>query len=333
LGALTSLIVAYSIKFLHFPNVPQQSVNLQGTFLNGSQLGHYLFFVVFLMLPLRLFGPADLKKQGMIPTMLLIAVSMLLASKRSAMAACGFLVVLMIFYNGFVRRQFAKAVALVAVGSVCLAALYFIVFHGLLDPEESAHYLERAEAIRTGGTDSAFWNDNMQSAVDCFRESPLTGVGLGLGTVETTGAIDHELHSTFFKFLGDGGALMVLTGLWLLISMGMMGARYRRFLPLAHLTLVNAYRVAYLSVFVLNFWGYSIRRREFWFAIAIVEAMKAISARAPGDTDLLEKPNEERGAPANGQNLPLCRPLGLSDPRKAPVPRRRTSTAGAERRR
>ena len=273
LGTITGLLVAYSIKFLGFPNIPQWSMNLQGTFVNGSQLGHYLFFVILLIIPLLLFGPDDLKKKGMVFTILFACVSMLLASKRSALAAGGFLIALMIFYHGVMRGQLARALLLLFTGGACLGVGYFLVFSYLLNSSESTYFLERLSIIKSAGLESEFLNDNTEAAICYFKDNPLTGVGLASGAVEMTDS-DYELHSTFFKFLGDGGVFMVISGLWLIAAMGIHGIRHQRFSFRDHLTLINAFRIAYLSVFLLNCWAYSIRRREMWFVVAIVEAIK-----------------------------------------------------------
>jgi hypothetical protein len=86
-----------------------------------------------------------------------------------------------------------------------------------------------------------------------------------------------EIHNSYLRFIGEGGILMLIGGIWLLLAMGFYGPHTGRGLLRQQLNLINCYRYAYIAVMVINLWAWGIRRREVWFVVAFIEAVKAIS--------------------------------------------------------
>ena len=108
--------------------------------------------------------------------------------------------------------------------------------------------------------------ENAKVALNFFQRNPFTGIGIGMGVAAGTG---REIHNSYLKFLGEGGILMVIGGMWLLLAMGFYGPHTTGTLLRHHLTLINCYRCAYVAVMVINFWAWGHIPCVFKCSIAI----------------------------------------------------------------
>ena len=278
LGGGSSIALACSIKFLHFPPFPQYGTHLQGTFRNGAQFGVYLFWISLALMPFYLFGSKGLQKKAILVLLLFIPAALFLSSKRSAMVGFGVIFVLMVLYIGFIRGKLGAALLVVLFGIFS----YVIFFEMLLPkimPGEFEYFVQRASAVKEATSaqraSGFFEESNKRAAFAMFKKKPLTGNGIGLVSFapESTG---YEIHNGYLKFLGEGGLFMIITGFWALYAFGMKGARYQIGQARQYLNAVNCYRWIYLAVFVMQYWGWGFRKREMWVVIAFIEAFKAL---------------------------------------------------------
>ena len=279
-GVITSIAMAYSIKFFDFPPVHQHSNHLQGTFRNGAQFGAYLFYVVLMVFPLYLFETGALQKKLILLFLVLMPFAIFMSSKRSAIAGLVVLVAIILFYLVVLSRRKKQAVFILSM----IALAYFIFAHFVfprIEPEEREYFVSRIKVLiptaarqEAEGYRGDIEKENAKVALNFFYRNPFTGIGIGMGVAAGTG---REIHNSYLRFLGEGGILMVIGGIWLLLAMGFYGPQTGRGLLRQHLTLINCYRCAYIAVMVINFWAWGIRRREVWFVVAFMEAVKAIS--------------------------------------------------------
>jgi hypothetical protein len=279
-GVLTSIAMAYSIKFLDFPPVHQHSNHLQGTFRNGAQFGAYLFYVALMVFPLYLFKARDLQKKLILIVLILVPFAIFISSKRSAIASLVVLVAIVLFYVVVVSHRKKQAVFILAM----IALAYFIFAHFVfprIEPEEQEYFVSRAKVLmptaarkEAAGYRGEFEEDNWKTTVSFFDRNPITGIGISMGVAGPTGL---EIHNSYLRFIGEGGILMLIGGIWLLLAMGFYGPHTGRGLLRQQLNLINCYRYAYIAVMVINLWAWGIRRREVWFVVAFIEAVKAIS--------------------------------------------------------
>jgi len=279
-----SLGVAVVAKLAAIPFLPQVTLALQGTFLNGSQYGSFisviavpLYAAYFAQLasgqPVR-----ELDQARWVGILLPVAVSLspiviFYTSKRSAMlslllsALASVAVLVKVKPIRTVRMIFGVTVASVGVLAVAFA------FYGDLIADLgylADRYLKANQIVAEDG----FFVANMRYARDAFLANPLFGQGYGSHGITSLGT-NYEVHSTYLKWLGDGGLITAIPGVLMLLMTcyaiyaaavrGMGGGRYHElFLLVFFLGLVVAMAYAYLP-----------RRREYWVVIAYVMAVVA----------------------------------------------------------
>lgn len=284
IGCLTSCMLAYSVKFAHFPSIPQHSTHLQGTFLNGSQLGVYLFIVAYALLPIFLFRAKHVQKVLICALLIIIPISLLLSSKRSALAAGMVLAVTTLLYVGVVRGRLGKALLISLVSIVAYVVFVHVIFPAI-DASQQTYFIQRAEALLPGqatGTVSA----HGRVAWQLFQENPVTGGGISMAAFSPHSEL--EIHNSYLKFIGEGGLLMLFSGLWLFAVLGFRGPRRGYTFSPRHRMMIACYRATYIAVLLMNAWAWGIRRREVWFIMALIEAMK--SSYSADERELEELP-------------------------------------------
>ena len=117
-------------------------------------------------------------------------------------------------------------------------------------------------------TKEGFFAENLGGAIQAFKDNLLTGSGLG-GFGQRYGR--HEVHSTYFKILGEGGLLGVFGySLFIItfLSYFFNGKEVRRNNPYAKF-------LSHMFPFIIGClvsWAYTyhLRKREFWILLAII---------------------------------------------------------------
>jgi hypothetical protein len=281
-----ALAAAVAAKLAPNPLMPQNSLHLQGTFLNGSQYGSFVLvvsvpFLAFVFGRLLAPPPAAVARALAGPTaraMTLVSVLtpplILFSSKRTALVSLAFSLACALGI-AWRRRAARTAGLLLAVGAVTAVMLTIADHYWGSLLREGEYFLARLDAgfAELNAPDSFFWS-NLNQAWQRFLASPLLGSGYGaLGLAY--GGEQYETHSTYFKWLGDGGLATALPGLGLVFVTARGLWRGSRSGPAAARTDRLFLLVFFLGLAVAMLYNYLPRRREFWVVLALLNALAA----------------------------------------------------------
>jgi hypothetical protein len=163
-----------------------------------------------------------------------------------------------------------------------VAGVIFLYLYSNLEniAPEVANRIQRKYETRVSGAiygDESYFDDenflgrNINDAIIAFSDNPLVGTGIG-GFSGNYGR--HEIHSTYFKMLGETGIIGLLAYILLLYKFLTRFKFRSRKEPLQEV-------IYYLVPFIfgcLVSWAYTyhIRKREFWILFAIVVTMDQI---------------------------------------------------------
>ncbi|MBX3241487.1 MAG: O-antigen ligase family protein [Chitinophagaceae bacterium] len=245
------------------------------TFRNAGQAGAYVLIMLAILLPIRL---TDLKNSFTSKEMrkinlgIITGVAFLLLSGKIA-AYFGFFAGIL-FLNVVLRN--VKAIAL----TVILGLFIGIIYLNLEDisPALNTRIQMKIQSRVTSNinkgkdvTEEGFIAENIKSSIHAFEDNPLSGSGIGAFEIKYG---SHEVHSTYFKMLGEGGVLGVIGYVFFFIYI----IRLIRFTPSFTQTVFQLQLLQYKKVFMPFFWGcaiswaytYHLRKREFWIMLSVI---------------------------------------------------------------
>jgi O-antigen ligase len=280
------------VDYLHFvigtPQLFERVERLEyaatatATFRNTGQAGAYVMIVLFVALAYwAARGGFRWSKLWVPLAMSAMALFLALTVKRSAIV--GTLVGVACWGALMFVRQ-PRHVGILLLWSVPLVA--GLIFF-LSSPQVTERVMWKLQTFSrvVDAEESGFMYQNWSYAVSSFVDNPFLGRGYG-GTDYVTDR--HEVHSTYLKMLGEGGALGFLgylvfmgTVLWCFRRSAFSGSVWQRFLANLAPLLVGAL-VTWFNV-------YHLRKREFWIMllIIVVAAQFAQKEETPPAPELL----------------------------------------------
>lgn len=239
-------------------------------FRNAGQAGAYFLVIITILYPLRYSSLYDLlnKKNKKLLNISLLFSLIFLALTGKVAAYIGILIG--IFGYAMMNRNIKTIITLSFTGLILI-----VLFNNLeaILPEVynriSHKYNSRISDRIDGDIDSEddFITNNLASAISAFEDRPL--IGSGLGGFHGNYA-RHEVHSTYFKMIGETGLLGTFGYLVFIFSFFSL-LKFRKYAK------INPYSDYLRSIlpFILGClvsWGYTfhLRKREFWILLAIL---------------------------------------------------------------
>lgn len=169
------------------------------------------------------------------------------------------------------RRNFKALIAFIAVG-VCISLLWTSL--GDILPQTQKRITDKYNSrivnnldSNSNVTENSFFARNYGNAIRAFEDRPLIGSGLG-GFAKVYDK--NEVHSTYFKMLGETG-LIGLFGYILLVFSIFSLFRYKKYRK--HNPYADYLWTMYpLLIGCFISWGYTyhLRKREFWILVAVI---------------------------------------------------------------
>jgi hypothetical protein len=245
------------------PDAPQVAI---GGFRNSGQAGAYALVVLSVLTPLRfssLYRTLSKRQHWLITCAIVLgSIFLLFTAKFAAWIGWGVGFLFCLIEVG--RTKVWKALILAAALVMLLAAARDIA--PLINPSWSDWVEFKVWKINgTGSTGRGFLETNYGRAMDAFVDRPFFGTGLGAfqGSYH-----QYEVHSTYIKMLAEGGMILSLTYLALMIKiikdlffMRRAGNPYQDFLTRA--------RPFFFGCLVSWAYTYHLRKREFWIMVSI----------------------------------------------------------------
>jgi len=237
-------------------------------FRNAGQAGAYYLVMLSILIPLRyskLVNYLDPFKRKLLNLAIVLSVIFIFMTGKIA-AYIGFSIGVFLF---LIYKRNLKAII-----SVSLAALFLSFIWSNLETimpttynRVSNKYNSRIARNLEGKSENKFFKDNLGGAIIAFEDRPLIGSGLGAFSKTYD---SHEVHSTYFKMLGETGLIGTM-GYLLFIAAFLFLFRIRREKN------SNPYAdfIATMYPFVLGCfisWSYTyhLRKREFWIMLSIL---------------------------------------------------------------
>ncbi|GEQ87204.1 hypothetical protein ULMS_27120 [Patiriisocius marinistellae] len=237
-------------------------------FRNAGQAGAYYLVMLSILIPLRYSSLYDLvspRNRKILRVSIIISIIFIfLTGKIAAYIGLAAGILFFLLYKRNFKATFGVifGVALLSILWVNLETL-LPNLHNRVSKKYDSRVTQRIEGTNKGG----FMEKNFGAAIQSFEDRPLIGSGIG-GFSSKYGT--HEVHSTYFKMLGETGLFGVIGYLIFLISFIYM-FKYRKFRK------VNPYSdyLATMFPFILGClisWGYTyhLRKREFWILVAVI---------------------------------------------------------------
>ncbi|HAQ21327.1 MAG TPA: hypothetical protein DCR40_19160 [Prolixibacteraceae bacterium] len=239
-------------------------------FRNAGQAGAYAMIILAVLIPAKsskMFDLFNLKQKRILNFGIIITLIFLFLTGKIA-AYIGFAIGLGLF---FLMQRNRKAFLM----TIIITGLFFLFYENLnsIAPEVfnriQSKYNSRVainfKAKTTVLNKDQFIGSNLRLAVKAFKDNPLTGSGIGgfAGIYEK-----YEVHSTYFKIIGETGSLGVIAYLVFLFN-------FLKTLKLRSRSTPNQEFLYYLLPFLTGCfisWAYTyhMRKREFWIMFAIM---------------------------------------------------------------
>ena len=250
---------------------PRSSGEVISGFRNAGQAG--AFFLVFLtiLIPLHYSNlKNDLSKTYQILLKVALVSSIIFLFSTGKIAAyIGFVVGLFLFL--IIKRDFKSLfytsifVVLISTGFNHLESVT-PDFHNRINRKIESRIIQNYN----GENENKFIQNNFNGALQAFYDNPISGSGMG-AFYGNYGR--YEVHSTYFKILGEGGLIVTLPYIIFVLV-------FLKIFPKIKTT-NNPYLIylKFMFPFILGCmisWGYTyhLRKREFWILISVIAIVK-----------------------------------------------------------
>lgn len=240
-------------------------------FRNAGQAGAFILVFLTILMPFNFSTATQLltKRQKLLLNIAIYSLIIFLFLTAKIAAYIGF--AFCIIFSAAQRRKYGYVFLILIVSGV-IALLW-----ENLDSIAPAVYTRINAKIETRITnnlndendlDDSFIAKNFGEAIDVFVEHPITGAGIGgfQGVYAK-----HEVHSTYFKIIGETGTAGVIAYLLfiiLLVSNFLGLSKEKKISPYADF-LWNL-KPFFFGCMVSWFYTYHLRKREFWIMFAVI---------------------------------------------------------------
>lgn len=253
-----------------FPGRSQGEV--LGAFRNGGQAGAYALILLAVLIPVRSSRIIDLfrpKQKQIINYSVILTIIFLFLTGKIA-AYIGFVVGMSLYF--LLQRNFKSFIM-----SFVVMVIFYFMFTNLesIAPDiakriNNKYNTRVAVNFDDDGSsvldEDQFIGSNLRLAIEAFEDNPVTGSGIGAfgGGFYSK----YEIHSTYFKMIGEGGIIGVLAYL-VFVYYFMQKLKFR-----SRKTPYQEY-LYYLYPFIIGCfvsWAYTyhMRKREFWIMFAVI---------------------------------------------------------------
>lgn len=241
-------------------------------FKNAGQAGAYFLVIIAILHPLRyskLYEKLTAKNKSLLKISLICAVIFLgLTAKIAAYIG------LLVGFIGYaiIKRSKRSLVSIIVV-SIVVGTLYINLEHiaPLVYRRITYKYETRIEGNLEAGVEDNFIMRNINDAVAAFKDRPLIGSGIGAFNPYYS---DHEVHSTYFKMVGETGLLgMIGYAIFLYSFLDLFKtASFKKENPFADFLRLGFPFI--LGCLVSWSYTYHLRKREFWLLVTLLIIIK-----------------------------------------------------------
>lgn len=241
-------------------------------FRDAGQAGAYALIMLTILMPLRSSTlNKKLNKQSLVLlniTIISLILFLFLTGKIAAYIGFAFC----LFFNALQKRRLGS-VLLIAI----IAGSISIVWYKLknISPDVynriSSKYENRITDNVSGKndiTETGFFAENLGASINVFLNHPLTGSGIGAFFPIYD---RHEVHSTYFKLLGETGIIGTIAYIYFLLIF------FSHFKDVSRIKKKNPYAnylwnmiPFILGCFISWAYTYHLRKREFWILFAVI---------------------------------------------------------------
>lgn len=243
-------------------------------FRNAGQAGAYILVMLAILLPVRL---SSLKNSFTAKEMTLINIGVV--SGIIFLFISGKVAAYIGFFAGIVFLNIAQRNLKALFATIFMAGVFSLIYYNLEDisPEMNNRIQRKIETRITRNvdgtndiTEEGFVADNMRNSFKAFNDNPLAGSGIGAFTVEYA---RHEVHSTYFKMIGETGMLGII-GYTVFFIYLIKQIRYKPGINNFFQGQLWEYKKILFPLFLgcAVSWSYTyhLRKREFWIMLSII---------------------------------------------------------------
>jgi len=262
---------------------PRSGIVGIGTFRNTGQAGAYMMISLTVLIPAKV---SDLYKQFSdyqrrvisfaIP---LCIIFLVLSIKRASLI--GFLI------GVFLWSMFRISKGVFKIGKLKISSLIYVVLvvafiYSIISFNVGANQswlnwwqYKIVVGIPSAAEEGGFLRENYHLAFLAFEDNPLLGSGIGGFSGRY---MRYEVHSTYFKMLGEAGLLGIIGYLVFMINSSkciISGARYKN----QYSSFIKNSIPFLIGCFVSWSYTYHLRKREFWIMFAILFIAASLSRK------------------------------------------------------
>lgn len=243
-------------------------------FRNAGQAGAYVLIMITILLPVYL---SSLKKSFNAADSTLINVGVVCG--LIFLIISGKIAAYIGFFGGVIFLNIMQRNVKALFSTVIIGAILGVIYINLEDisPELNKRIQSKIETRITDNidgsrdvTEEGFIAENINNAMKAFNDNPISGSGIGAFSVAYG---KHEVHSTYFKMIGETGLLGVIG--YVIFFAYMIRLILQKEVPR---TEFQRQLLDYKRIFLPFYFGciiswaytYHLRKREFWIMVSVL---------------------------------------------------------------
>ena len=257
-------------SYLDFPRIfnPRNKGELLSGFRNAGQAGAYFLVMLTILIPVRLSGVYDMlsRKHKFLFHIAIVELVLFVFLSGKLAAQFGLIIGLLLLGILWYRSKLLKIAIMGLIGTVFL----FYSVKNIL-PETytrlSNKYNDYVSIYLSDSYKDSFLYGNWSSAIQAFKDKPLSGTGLGAFICNYG---EHEVHGTYFKLIGESGVLGILG--FVIFTFVLLKLFLRLKPRITNVYYDYLHLILPLLIGCHLSWGYTyhLRKREFWILIAVI---------------------------------------------------------------
>jgi len=257
-----------------FPRDPDLSNLAVSGFRNSGQAGAYMLITISILISVissSLYEKYSRVQQTFLKISLFVSILFLFLTFKIA-AYIGLAIGLFFFA---LKKRKIKIIFTMSF----FASILLLVSMNLETVAPSLHnwMIYKTDSRLKGDGSEKFISHNLSNAMRAFSDNPITGSGIGgfAGVYEK-----HEVHSTYFKIIGETGLLgFVGYMVFMIILFKMIYIKKSRFKNNPYAEFLSNMQPFFIGFLVS--WGYTyhLRKREFWIMVAIIYLAHALAKK------------------------------------------------------
>lgn len=250
-----------------FPRDPEMMNLAVSGFRNTGQAGAYILIMLAIIISVissPLIERYSKKQQLFFRISLSVSLLFLFLTVKIA-AYIGFFIGMLLF--ALKKRNMAVVYSLLIFGLIL-----FIVFVNLEEIAPSLYNwltFKVEDRLSGGGGSGGFIAHNLSNAILAFSNNPLFGSGIGGFANSIYGK--HEVHSTYFKMVGETGIVGLIGYIvFMFVLFKMIFFKQKKYIKNPYSEFISNLQPFFIG-FIIS-WGYTyhLRKREFWILVAVI---------------------------------------------------------------